>query len=79
MKYGINQSSLGAKCANCGNEVKVENFCPKCGAPLTISAIASFEEQNQTIAKNIINNLKNIAKQNNTNSFIDILKVYDEE
>lgn len=79
MKYGINQSDLGAKCANCGKEVESQNFCQNCGAPLNISAIASFEERNQAIVQSTINSLKNIAAQNNTDSLKAVLKVFDEE
>ena len=78
MKYGINQNGLSKVCANCGKQVKDENFCQYCGAPLRISAIASYEENNEQIVKNVINALSKIAKDNNTDSFKDILRVFND-
>ena len=78
MKYGINQKAIGKTCANCGKEVKDENFCKYCGAPLTISAIASYEENNEEIVKNVFTALKKIAVEYKTDSLSNILRIYND-
>ena len=78
MKYGLNQSAAGDTCANCGKSVKNYDFCPYCGAPLTISAIASYQENREELVKSVLNSLKNAAKENKTDSFKEILKIYND-
>ena len=53
-------------------------FCPYCGAPLTISAIASYQENREELVKSVLNSLKNTAKENKTDSFKEILKIYND-
>ncbi len=84
MKYGINQNENLIKCANCNEVVSnngefTVNFCSKCGAPLSVSAIADFEERKDAVKINLLNELKEIAADNKTDSFLDIVKVYREE
>ena len=79
MKYGINQHGLDRHCANCNKTVGEENYCKNCGAPLTVSAIADFEEHNQFIVDNTIKELKEISKKNKTTSLTEILKTFNDE
>ena len=85
MKYGIERNGNAfTKCANCGevvsqNEELNVNYCSKCGAPLTGEAIANFEENKENLVKQVIDELKEIAQKNDSNSFSDIINVYEEE
>ena len=85
MKYGIEQSdNLIFKCANCGEVVAnngelKKNYCENCGAPLTPTAIADYEDNKEKSIGNVIKFLKEIAVENQTDSFSSILKVYEEE
>ena len=49
MKYGLNRGVAGDTCANCGKPAENYDFCPHCGAPLTISAIASYQENSEEL------------------------------
>ncbi len=85
MKYGIEQSeNLIFKCANCGEVVSNngelnKNFCSSCGAPLTPFAIADYEDNKEMEKTQLLNVLKNIAVDNKSDSFLEILKIYKEE
>lgn len=78
MKYGLNRSAAGDTCANCGKSAENKDFCPHCGAPLTISAIATYEENHQKTVEDVINTLKYIAKENKTDSLKDVLKIFND-
>lgn len=78
MKYGINMNAAGDTCANCGKPTEGQNFCAHCGAPLTISAIADYEENKENLTKNVLNSLKNIAKERKTDSFKEILRIFND-
>lgn len=81
MKYGIEQKGNDVLCANCGNvvasEQNFENFCAKCGAPLTPLAIADFEDFKEATRQALFADLSQIAKQRKTDSFTEIKKAYD--
>lgn len=78
MKYGINQNAIGITCANCGKSAEDKKFCENCGAPLTIAAIAEYEENNQKTKEDVINTLKHIAVEHKTDSLSEILKIYND-
>ena len=84
MKYGIEQKQGKLYCANCGemvsnNDELEKNYCEKCGAPLTISAIADYEEALNDAGLGVLKALKEIAVQNKTDSFLEILKQYKQD
>lgn len=78
MKYGIDMNAAGDTCANCGKPAEDYDFCPHCGAPLTISAIGDYEENKENLIKNVLNSLKTIAKENKTDSLKDVLKIFND-
>ena len=84
MKYGIEFEGTNLKCANCGHVVSVngsleKNYCEECGAPLSPLAIGSFEELKADFKKQLLVTLKDIAVENHTDSFLEILKNYTKE
>ena len=84
MKYGIESEGLNIKCANCGKVVAKDgdltsNYCDKCGAPLSVQAIANFEELKQNISKSVLINLKEYANQYHTDSLNEVLKQYTKD
>ena len=84
MKYGIESEGLEIKCANCGSVVAKDgvlqtDYCSKCGAPLSLSAIGDFEELKQNISKSVLINLKEYANQYHTDSLIEVLKQYTKD
>ena len=84
MKYGIESEGLKLKCANCKKTVSSDgelktNYCDNCGAPLSVLAIADFEDYKESVRKDMLLALKSIAVQNHTDSFSQILKKYTEE
>lgn len=84
MKYGIEQNAYVIKCANCkkivanDGELK-QNYCDECGAPLSMNAIVNYEIQLEDAQRNLIDQMQEIAKKNNTDSFAKILKVLKED
>ena len=84
MKYGIEQKQGKLYCANCGkiaseSDELEKNYCEKCGAPLTITAIADYEETLNGAGLGVLKALKEIAVQNKTDSFLEILKQYKQD
>ncbi len=84
MKYGIEQQGFLLKCSNCQNIVSKngdlqKNFCEECGAPLSVTAIADYEQQKEETKKLLLNTMKDIAIKNNTDSFTKIIKIMIEE
>ena len=82
MKFGINQENLTVKCANCGkvisrNGIIDENYCSNCGAPLSALSIADYSEILKDENKAMLNALVEISKKNNTDSFVEILEIYN--
>ena len=82
MKYGTNQEGLALKCANCGKTVSKtgileKNYCPNCGAPLSILAIAEYSESARAINKEFLTMLTDISSKNKTDSFSKILEIYN--
>ena len=79
MKYGVEYENSDIKCANCKQVVATngdleKNYCEKCGAPLSALAIADFEEMKESVRKNLLLSMKDIAVSNHTDSFLEILK-----
>ena len=84
MKYGIEQKQGKLYCSNCGNVASEtdeleKNFCEKCGAPLSVTAIADHEDELNNAGVNVLKALKDIAIQNKTDSFLEILKQYKQD
>ena len=84
MKYGIKNEGLIIKCANCKKQIASDgelktNYCDNCGAPLSVLAIADFEDYKEVVRKDMLLALKDIAVKNHTDSFLQILKKYSEE
>lgn len=84
MKYGIEQKQNKLHCANCGFEVSQtqtleKNFCANCGAPLSVQAIADYEDSLHDAGVGVLKALKDIAVQNKTDSFLEILKQYKQD
>jgi predicted amidophosphoribosyltransferase len=84
MKYGIESEGLKLKCGNCKNIIATDgelktNYCDKCGAPLSVLAIADFEELKDNIRKSTVLTLKDYADKNHTDSFVEILKQYSKD
>ena len=84
MKYGIESEGLNIKCANCGTVVAEDgvlsaNYCHECGAPLSVQAIANFEDLKQNISKSVLINLKEYANMNHTDSLNEVLKQYTKD
>ena len=84
MKYGIESEGFNVKCANCGNIVAKDgvlntNYCEKCGAPLSLSAIGEFEDLKLNISKSVLINLKEYANQYHTDSLVEVLKQYTKD
>ena len=82
MKYGINQENLKCKCANCGklissNGIVGDNYCSNCGAPLSLMAIAEYSETLKAGNKQMLEIFADIAKRNQTDSFVKILEIYN--
>lgn len=81
MKYGLENINSKTVCANCGSEVSIydDDFCRACGAPLSPNAIANFLDEIDKINQSLIEDLKSIAKENNTDKFSEIIEVYKNE
>ena len=78
MKYGTVNIEHGLACANCNrfisqDDVIKQNFCEKCGAPLSVEAIADYEKHNDEIKKMLLRSMQDISIKNNTDSFAKIL------
>ena len=78
MKYGTVNTEHGLACANCNrfisqDGVLKQNFCEKCGAPLSVEAIAEYEKHNDEIKKMLLKSMQDISIKNNTDSFAKIL------
>ena len=74
MKYGTVNTERGIACANCNSSISQDgvlkqNFCEKCGAPLSVEAIADNDE----IKKMLLKSMQDISIKNNTDSFAKIL------
>lgn len=81
MKYGIVQEGLTCKCSNCGKVVSRdgtlnENYCSNCGTPLSVIAIAEYSDQMKEANKALLTSLVEVAKRNQTDSFLRILEIY---
>lgn len=84
MRYGIIEEGQDVLCANCNDIISEDgtissNYCPNCGCPLTMEAIRETEQRNMEIEKNVLHTLKSVSKEENTDSFIQILKAYTDE
>ena len=84
MRYGITETEQGVHCANClkqvGTNGNIEyNYCPECGAPLTLSAINETNATKVEEEKELLRTLNRIAEGEKTDSFKEIIKVYIKE
>ena len=57
----------------------LEDYCSRCGAPLTIQEINENNKNQFETTKEVISKLNEIAEENQTDSFVEILKTYLEE
>lgn len=78
MKYGTVNAERGIACANCNSPISQDgvlkqNFCVKCGSPLSVEAIAEYEKHNNEIKKMLLKSMQDISIKNNTDSFAKIL------
>lgn len=78
MKYGTVNTERGIACANCNSSIShdgvlKQNFCAKCGAPLSVEAIADYEKHDDEIKKMLLKSMQDISIKNNTDSFAKIL------
>ncbi len=84
MKYGIEQEGFLLKCANCHNIVSKDgqlnkNFCVECGAPLSVYAIASFEQYKEDTKKTLLKSMEEISIKYHTDSFAKIITILADE
>ena len=84
MKYGIIQKGDAICCANCDRTVTSadhldKHYCEECGAPLSVEAIAEYQENMQNERTRILTILKDIAVEKHTDSFLEILKQYKQD
>lgn len=84
MKFGIDEVKGKDYCNNCKKVVAsagetIPDYCDRCGAPLTIQGINEFKKNQFETTKEVISKLNEIAEENQTDSFVEILKVYLED
>ena len=78
MKYGTVNTERGIGCANCNSSISQDgvlkqNFCEKCGAPLSVKTRGDYEKHNDEIKKMVLKSMQDISIKNNTDSFAKIL------
>ena len=84
MKFGIDEVNGKIYCNNCKKVVAnandmLEDYCSRCGAPLTVQGINEFKKNQFENTKEVISKLNEIAEENQTDSFVEILKTYLED
>lgn len=84
MKFGIDEVNGKDYCNNCKKVVAsagelLPDYCSRCGSPLTMQGINEYNKNLFEIKRDLISKLNEIAEENNTDSFNEILKIYLED
>lgn len=84
MRFGIVEEGSNVICVGCDEVISTDgkitqNYCSKCGNPLSLEAIKNTENKILKIEKQVLYTLKEISENKNTDSFKSIVKTYMEE